>query len=141
MRIAEEREQSLDAVAAPEQVWVGRPWYAHSGLLTFGVMVLAVALGFAALVVPWQAFLGLGLAALVLAAVMRSTYLGLLVAVWWMYIRPDEFVPGLSRLHMQKLLVLVILVALFMRRSERMPVLSLLRPRRGQFSAFWVPRL
>jgi probable O-glycosylation ligase (exosortase A-associated) len=128
MRIAEEREQSLDAVAAPEQVWVGKPWYAHSGLLTFGVMVLAVALGFAALVVPWQAFLGLGLAALVLAAVVRSTYLGLLVAVWWMYIRPDEFVPGLSRLHMQKLLVLIILVALFMRRSERMPVFKPVAP-------------
>jgi len=107
------------------EVWVGEtPWHHRAGFVGSAIVVLSVALGIAALFVPWQVFAGLVLGAAVLGLAWRSAYIGLLVALAWVYVRPDEFVPGLHHLHMQKLLVFIVLAAMFMRRGERKPILS-----------------
>lgn len=107
------------------EVWLGEtPWYQRAGFIGFAIVALSLTLGIAALFVPWQVFAGMAVGAVVLAFAWRSAYIGLLVATAWVYVRPDEFVSGLHRLHMQKLLVFVVLAAMFMRRGERKPIFN-----------------
>ncbi|MGQ9525659.1 MAG: O-antigen ligase family protein [Armatimonadota bacterium] len=112
---------------APEgavlEVWLGEtPWYRRPGVVGFTVVAVSIALGIAALFVPWQVFAGLVAGVVVLTLAWRSAYVGLLIATAWVYVRPDEFVPGLHHLHMQKVLVLVVLAAMFMKRDARKPI-------------------
>jgi len=82
----------------------------------------SLVMGVAALVLPWQVAVGAMLAAVMLAAILRSAYIGLVASMAWLYVRPDEFVPGLHLLHMQKLMVLLVLAALFLNREKRTPL-------------------